>query len=119
MANNTGGKFSGVPGEAALYNLLPKGWTLLSTIAMGIGFAVYAWFSIEANAGAIQQMLEDNKAQADATQGLHTEQQLMKQKFDLYIIDQERRDRAMADRDEAQRELLERILNDIRRPPAR
>ena len=119
MANNTGGKFAGVPGEATLYNLMPKGWTLTLALGTAIAYSVYAWFGIEANSAAIKQMLEDNKAQAQATQGLHTEQQLMKQKFDLYILDQERRDRAMADRDKAQRELLERILNDIRRPPAR
>ena len=117
MANDTGGKFAGVPGEAALYNLLPKGWTLLTALATGIAFSVYGWVSIEANAAAIKQMLEDNKVQAEATQGLHTSQQLMKQKFDLYIADQERRDRDQAERDREQKQLLERILNDIRKPP--
>ena len=115
MADGTG-KFDGLPGEAALYNLLPKGYALLSMLAGGIGGAAWGWFQIDANAGAIEQMLKDNGKQADSIGKIHTEQQVQKREFQLYRQEQKRRDDEELERDRENRLLLEKILNDIRQP---
>lgn len=39
-----------LPGEAALSQLLPKGWTLLLVIGMGVFYASWSYFDIRANA---------------------------------------------------------------------
>ena len=54
-----------IPGEATLSQLLPKGWTLLLTIGMGIAYAAFTYSDIEALAGSAADLVKSQEQQEE------------------------------------------------------
>ena len=99
-----------IPGEATLASLLPQGWTLLSLIALGIGYSVYAWTGIQSNAEDLKAIKKGEAVIEKSVIGIQQTQAVMKREFELYRDEQRRRDEEEADRDQNMQDTLQQIL---------
>ena len=118
MASNTG-KFDALPGEAALYNLLPKGYALLTMLAAGIGGATWGWFQIDANAAALEKLVPQIEQTSKTTTEIQSDQRLMKQKLDDYLENEKERRRIQEQRDADISRMLQTLIRNGRPPPPR
>ena len=112
---SNGDRYSKLPGEATLYGLMPKGYTLLGMIAGGIAVAVMSYVNIEANAGNIGELKAVVERNSQNIQELTTQQKLGLQKLDTYIDNQARQSKARDERDARMLDALEEIANGSRR----
>lgn len=83
----------GIAGEATLSSMLPKGWTLVSIIILGTAYAVWGWFSIEANAQDVVDLKAIHKEQTPKFQKMETRQGVMDEKLNGIEREQKRANR--------------------------
>ena len=70
-----------IPGEATLYNFLPKGWTLMSIIIIGTAYSAWAYQDIVANAGSIDAVQKWAAETQPRVRILEQNQGIMQQQF--------------------------------------
>ena len=110
MAEEGRRRHESIPGEARLANLLPTGWTLTLALGTGIAYATWAWFQIDANAGALEKIVPQIENTHAATAEIQTEQKLMQQKLDTFLENQAERRRTDTERDANIQRMLEQLL---------
>ena len=59
-----------IPGEATLASMLPKGWTLVSMLAVGIAYAAFTYSDIKATADTVQAVQQTQAQHSERLQHL-------------------------------------------------
>ena len=102
----------GIPGEATLSQLLPKGWTLLLVIGAGVAYGAFTYADIRATAGNVKMVQQ--------TQVQHAERLRILEQAEAVASDQRRaireEQRQQADDAKADRAEIIGAIRQLRRP---
>ena len=106
----TGSGHSSIPGEATLYNLLPKGYTLMGMIVAGVAYGAWAYSDIIANAEDVQEIKQWTQEQTPRIRILEQNQGILQEQ--LKHMD-EQMDRAEKDARTGRAEIID-ALKDLK-----